>query len=188
MMLEASLVKHCAPTMAGLKPANMFFYHPEDEHCFAHQFKACRELLEQFGLCLEVLTVRRERGSYLLYLYRQKDLNSILSDPANREYLAAAGYDLQRGQGRLLPQLAGRLRTQREFPHEIGLLLGYPLEDVRGFIMNRGANSACSGCWKAYGDTTKAERCFARYRRCTETYKQRYENGAPITRLLVDAQ
>ena len=37
-----------------------------------------------------------------------------------------------------------------DFPHEIGLLLGYPPEDVSGFIENGGKNFLCSGYWKVY--------------------------------------
>ena len=38
-----------------------------------------------------------------------------------------------------------------DFPHEIGVFLGYPLEDVVGFIRHRGKCFTCCGCWKSYG-------------------------------------
>ena len=31
-----------------------------------------------------------------------------------------------------------KLKTREDFPHEIGLLLGYPLADVKAFIENEG--------------------------------------------------
>ncbi|KXB33148.1 DUF3793 family protein [Atopobium deltae] len=37
-----------------------------------------------------------------------------------------------------------------EFPHEMGLLFGYPLEDVLGFIHKY--LQTCCGPWCAYGD------------------------------------
>ena len=36
------------------------------------------------------------------------------------------------------------------FPHEMGLLLGYPVEDVTGFMVHGGKNSLYSGYWKVY--------------------------------------
>ncbi len=42
---------------------------------------------------------------------------------------------------RLLDVLIERFHCSGEFPHEIGLFLGYPLHDVIGFIFNRGKNS-----------------------------------------------
>ena len=43
-----------------------------------------------------------------------------------------------------------RLASGDGFPHEIGLFLGYPVEDVLGFIENAGQNCKCCGCWKVY--------------------------------------
>ena len=37
-----------------------------------------------------------------------------------------------------------------EFPHEIGVFLGYPAQDVRGFM--EGRKATCRGAWHAYGD------------------------------------
>lgn len=39
-----------------------------------------------------------------------------------------------------LDHLERRIGQCEEFPHEIGLFLGYPLGDVRGFIENQGRN------------------------------------------------
>lgn len=43
-----------------------------------------------------------------------------------------------------------RLQRFEAFPHEIGLFLSYPPEDVRGFIEHKGHESKCEGCWKVY--------------------------------------
>lgn len=51
------------------------------------------------------------------------------------------------------------MRT-KDFPHEIGLFLGYPLEDVQGFIENRAEGYKCVGCWKVYGDEEYAKQEF----------------------------
>ena len=87
----------------------------------------------------------------------------------------------------LLEQLSYRLRTQPEFPHEIGVFLGYPLRDVIGFIENHGRNFTCCGFWKSYGDPAEMQVCFACYRRCIQTYVAMFEQGIPIERLAVPA-
>ena len=43
-----------------------------------------------------------------------------------------------------------------EFPHEVGLFLSYPPEDVKGFIDHRANDFKCAGLWKVYGDEEKA--------------------------------
>jgi len=56
-----------------------------------------------------------------------------------------------------------RRRVADGFPHELGLLLGIPREDVAGFIENRGANSLFCGYWKVYHNPRQAMKAFARY-------------------------
>ena len=87
----------------------------------------------------------------------------------------------------LLDQLAERLCCEGDFPHEIGVFLGYPLADVIGFIQNRGKNFTACGYWKVYTDPTAAQAEFDRYKKCERIYARCYYNGTPIRRLTVAA-
>ena len=87
----------------------------------------------------------------------------------------------------LLAQLAERLCCEQDFPHEIGVFLGYPLADVIGFIQNRGKNFTACGYWKVYTDPTAAQAEFDRYKKCERIYARCYYNGTPIRRLTVAA-
>ena len=87
----------------------------------------------------------------------------------------------------LLQQLSRRLCCEADFPHEIGVFLGYPLYDVVGFIENAGRNFTCCGCWKAYGDPSAAQRHFAQLNKCTAVYLRLFRSGTPIQRLAVAA-
>ena len=78
-----------------------------------------------------------------------------------------------------------RLREAEEFPHEIGLFLSYPPEDVRGFIQSPVCGFKCVGCWKVYGDAAAARRTFGQYRRCTERFCARFAQGTTLDRLAV---
>jgi hypothetical protein len=55
------------------------------------------------------------------------------------------------------------LKAKRRFPHELGLILGYPPEDVKGFIQNKGSAYLYSGYWKVYKDLERSLQTFARY-------------------------
>ena len=87
----------------------------------------------------------------------------------------------------LLDQLAERLCCEGDFPHEIGVFLGYPLADVIGFIQNRGKSFTTCGYWKVYTDPTAAQAEFDRYKKCERIYARCYYNGTPIRRLTVAA-
>ena len=72
-----------------------------------------------------------------------------------------------------------------EFPHEVGLFLSYPPEDVKGFIENRAANAKCTGVWKVYGDERQARQTFAKYKKCTQVYCERWQSGSGLDKLAV---
>ena len=110
--------------------------------------------------------------------------SSILSEPSTRAFLAGQGYGADQSCQELLRQLSRRLCLEREFPHEIGVFLGYPLEDVVGFIRNRGRNYTCCGYWKAYGDPEAAQKRFDQYRRCTAACCEQFRKGTAITQLI----
>ena len=183
---EAVLVRQCAPTLAGMKPGSIF--------CFNHsplevsRQKVCQwnKQLAPFGLTVQILLERPGSSSVIVFVYRRDRLEQMLSDDAYQSFLAEAGYERTNLDG-LLEQLSYRLRTQPEFPHEIGVFLGYPLQDVIGFIENQGRNFTCCGFWKSYGDPTEMQVCFACYRRCIQTYVAMFEQGIPIERLAVPA-
>lgn len=63
------------------------------------------------------------------------------------------------------------------FPHEMGLLLGYPIEDVRGFIDHAGENYLYSGYWKVYQDVEAKKKLFAQYERAKEELIQLLASG-----------
>ncbi len=183
---EAVLVRQCAPTLAGLKPGSIFCFRQSSLEVCRQKVCQWNARLAPLGLTVQILLERPGAGSAIVYVYRQSHMEQMLSSQAHRKFLRDAGYT-DAGLGGLLAQLAQRLETQPEFPHEIGVFLGYPLRDVIGFIENHGRNFTCCGFWKSYGDPAEMQVCFACYRRCIETYVAMFERGIPIERLAVPA-
>ena len=181
---EAVLVEQCAPTLAGLKPASLFRYQPTDEETFRQNVADWSKELVSFGMMLRVLKVCPQTGVCLLYLYRDGWLRQILTKSSHREFLQKMGYTVTENCAEMLEQLSRHLCLEREFPHEIGVFLGYPLEDVVGFIENHGRNYTYCGCWKAYGDPVEAKKRFEAYRHCTAIYRERFRQGIQITKLI----
>ena len=81
--------------------------------------------------------------------------------------------------------LIRRLRSAGEFPHEIGLFLSYPPEDVLGFIRNKACRHKCLGCWKVYGDEQAAKILFEKYNQCSKIYARQWKQGKSIEELAV---
>ena len=181
---ETTLVEQCAPTLGGIKPASLFRF---------VGLKAARKAAQRWdrklaplGIRVTVLKECHQRDAAVIYVYRRDWLERILQEEDNRAFLYETDYPAVTVEG-ALEHLSHRLCLERDYPHEIGVFLGYPLEDVIGFIENQGRNFTCCGQWKCYGDPAAAQACFARYRACTDTYTQMYGQGIPLVQLVVAA-
>ena len=179
-MSEELIVRHCAPTLANLKTGSLFVCPITDRPSFFSSLRSLNELLVPKGL--RALPLRIREYSALVYLYRPSRLKKDLEDPAAIKILQDHGYSCY---GKCLPRLIERVRASEEFPHEIGLFLGYPVGDVVGFIKNKGKNFKCCGCWKVYCDQCEAERRFELFNKCTRIYMEQWKAGKSVLKLTV---
>jgi len=181
-MSDDHVVRQAAPTLVGLKTGSLFPCRCESRQSLNAQLRVMNRRIGPKGL--RIIALRQGGGRALVYLYRPKSLSRDLAGSDSRRLLAELGYDSCRS-GRCLAELRRRLTQGGDFPHEIGLFLGYPPEDVRGFIENRGRRQKCSGVWKVYGDEAACRRRFEVYRRCGEICRRRLAAGATIEKLAV---
>lgn len=181
-MSEDYLIRFCAPTLAGIKTGSLFccpFTSPEDLR------KSVRRLNKRLvPKGLRLIPLRFFGGKALMYIYRPSGLRNDLSCEAASKLLQSKGYCCSNCEN-CLAQLCRRLQTHSAFPHEIGLFLGYPPEDVAGFMEHEACNCKCSGCWKVYGDEAAARKRFDLYHKCSQIYLQCWQNGSTLDRLTV---
>ena len=180
--LERCLVEYGAATLAGLKTASLFCVSAEGE--WRDQLALWKDFLLGKGLVLLELAVQGERA--LLYLYRPSQLERDLRQPGVGELLAEYGYSTLEVQ-EAVARLGQRLAAGNGFPHEIGLFLGYPLGDVKGFIRHGGKHCKCAGCWKVYCNEGEARRRFAKLEKCREVYLRLYRQGRTVHQMTVAA-
>lgn len=178
---ERALAFHCAPALAGIKPANLI-------SCSSERFCDLDHLIEEYAAAMGPDDIRfdvlcRCENRALLLVYRGAVLHRQLAQPDVRRFLERAGYPFDASTADLLGHLRQRLRGSEDFPHEIGLFLGYPLVDVCGFQRHRGKNYKLCGHWKVYGDAEAAKRCFDQYDRCRHSLFQKVCRGMSITQL-----
>ncbi len=165
---EQKLACHCAPALAGIKPANLFSVRTEDSGGLSELVDSYQERFQKRGICFQILC--RCSSRTLVMVYRPDILQKDLETAEARALLKQFGYKVgAQGTSLHLPDLLELLARRIEkggncgFPHEIGLFLGYPIDDVTGFIQNRGDNYLYSGYWKVYSDVQKAKSQFTRY-------------------------
>ena len=184
-MPEKMIAELCSPTLSGIKCANLINCEYESKERLNHDVLDMNRRLSGKGLHMMVLSYPCKNRA-LIYIFRPCMLQKELNLPENRSLMEKLGYEDARI-GCCLNQLRQKLTEHTEFPHEIGVFLGYPLKDVVGFIENRGQNFTCCGCWKAYGDPAAARKHFAQLSKCTAVYLRLFHSGTPILRLAVAA-
>lgn len=182
LMEDKVLVRHCAPTLAGLKTGSLFTCPYQNREQLLETVRKLNRKLVKKGLRL--LPLRFSESKALIYLFRPGKLRHDFSQEDAASVLRCHGYDPDRCE-HCVKKLACKLRSQKEFPHEIGLFLGYPVEDVVGFIQQGPDRCIATGCWKVYGQPEEAEKKFAQYKKCTRVYCQKLAKGTPLDRLAV---
>ncbi len=184
-MSEELLVKNCAPTIAGIKTGNLFGCNFNSREELVSDLRRYNAVFAPKGLFLIPLRIS---GSWaLLYLFRKDKLERDLCDSETRSILESYGYSSTDDYRSCISRLVRKLRNSEGFPHEIGLFLSYPPEDVKGFVENKAGGFKFVGYWKVYGDEKAAKRIFNEYDQCTSDYSERIRHGAQLERLIVPA-
>ena len=183
-MTEKLLVRNGAPTLAGMKTGSLFTCPYQSREEIQGDIRELNRRLVPKGI--RILPLRFSEWRTLLYLYRPNHLKRDFRDGRTAFLLKARGYPVD-NPDRCVVQLVSRLRCREAFPHEIGLFLGYPPEDVHGFMEHKRCFK-CVGCWKVYGDEEKAKQIFCRYQKCTDVLCSRWAKGASIEELAVVAK
>jgi hypothetical protein len=116
---------------------------------------------------INLFVLRETESRLLVLLYEKNLLAKTLSGGGVRCFLADSGYPAAFSMPLALHYLKKRF-TAGDFPHEVGLFLGYPVEDVTGFIRHKGQHYKLHGYWKVYGDVEGAKRLFRQYDLCRE--------------------
>lgn len=163
MQIEIQLALHGAPVLTGLKVSNLLI--------IPHQWQGwISRLAEEARLQLCQLYIGGQKT--VLLLYHRRQLERYLMQPQTLSMLRRMGYrDISFAGlvGRLSGKYTDYMHGKGRFPHEMGLFLGYPAADVRGFIENKGKNFLYAGYWKVYENMEEKLQLFQAFDRAKES-------------------
>ncbi len=184
-MLDKLLIEYSAPTLAGLKPASMFVWKfgNIEKNNPIEAIYLLNQKLNSRGIFIKILKQNEEKC--LVFVYRKKILNELLKDERAKKILLCRGYSVNADIDSLLLELSARMVCFKCFPHEIGVFLGYPIDDVEAFIENKGKNCIAIGCWKVYKNECSALKLFNKFLKCRQLYSEYFKKGWTVERLTV---
>ena len=175
------LAEYCAPTLLCEKPACLVT-------CLKQRFPNGKDLVSEYnkafhekGWALEIL--KETDTAYLVLVYHIDLLTKCISCKRQQEMLVQEGYaDFSCDE--CLHCLKQRLNRFDTFPHEIGVFLGYPVDDILAFKKHNGKNFTCSGYWKVYHNEEQAKQTFETYNHCRAVLTDKLAQGEPLLEVL----
>lgn len=160
--LRKNILIQSAPVLFGLKTGSTFTLRDK-------QTEELRGFMGGWPVCLEELTDGGDSRVFLVY--QGNMLTEKLMAPEHQDFLSEFGYfnfDKESGLRMLKLRFRRFKEGKGEFPHEIGIFLGYPLQDIRQFLLNNGRNYLLCGYWKVYVEPETAIHSFRIYDRAKE--------------------
>lgn len=155
--LDTQLAIQCAPVITGLKLSNLLMV----DRCSADKVE---HMLQETGFCCNRVMEATDKTAILIYDFSR--LQSYLLQSEVGWMMEKFGYHDLRVEvvlERFRQRYESYLQVGCEFPHEMGLLLGYPPEDVWGFVVNKGENALYTGYWKVYEGTEQKQSLFHQF-------------------------
>lgn len=179
---DSYLVRQCAPTLAGIKVGCLFCLESGCGCLVCKVVARWNRMLNGKGVYARVIA--EKNGRSFVYIYRRAALSRLVLCDDVRNFLNKFGYS-SFDEESLLASLHNRISQSVCFPHEVGIFLGYPLDDVKDFIAYGGRNYKLIGCWKVYHDVPNSMHIFEVYKKCNRDLWNRFEQGATLERLTV---
>jgi len=166
--LASFIALECAEIIEGDKPANLLSLVNRPQRCGRNLYSLWKRYGERLldGSGLTVLPLQDRGSSILLLVYKPAALDTLLTRKNVTAVLRKCGYPVPLNRHEVLTELESRLHDSEDFPHEIGVFLGYPLKDVVGFLGWVPLPFVCQGPWKIYGDPRSSMRLVEQFRNC----------------------
>ena len=157
-----------APVLVKVKPAVLVGICSNKNGC------DCKSLWEsQKNVVMSMLNVSyvELKKSRQILFYDPELLMQTVTAAGRKEFLKEFGYSDCITLDDYLMLLSERFNSNN-FPHEIGIFLGYPLKDVKGFLRFPAVTPVQSGLWKVFGDAEPSIRIMRTCKKSEEYFKR----------------
>ncbi|ASW44143.1 DUF3793 family protein [Clostridium isatidis] len=178
--IERFLLFYSSLVIVGIKPSVTVAIKKNNPNFYKSWLKYGNKFLNKLNL--EFIILRESNNSIILLIFDREILNKYLFKKRNIKFLKKIGYRENRDLDYYLRKLKNRYH-QYNCPHELGIFLGIPVEDVIDFIEN---NKKCLGVgyWKIYNNYDKAIEIFKKYDEVRNKTINYLMKGLPLERII----
>ncbi|MCG8482738.1 MAG: DUF3793 family protein [Clostridia bacterium] len=172
--LKGYLIFYSSQTIDGIKPATVISLAKTGKN----EYRTFQEYKEKIEVDLDIKTfVLKEReSSATIIIYNEDSLKDSLFENNNKAFLKRFGYTKCVTLKDYLNVLKTRFNLSNLCPHEIGIFLGYPLNEIKTYINCPNKECIFYGYWKVYHDIDLAKVIFRKYDKIKYTMMAEFLN------------
>lgn len=159
-----------APVFAGVKPAVLIRFTVRNSALSLVDYNLFKEHQERIlsVLGLDYIILKEDDRDLQVLFYDHQALSNVLESKDINSFLTFAGYGPSSPIQNKLLLLKSRF-TGLSFPHEIGVFLGYPLKDVKGFVSGRKDHVKLPRCmWRVFDNPQESLEKMSLFRKAEE--------------------
>lgn len=153
------IISSCAPTLKKQKTASLIN--------FSNNVRGLNVLWKRYKykvkrkLHINFFELKKNENSIVVLFYNDEMLENSIRDKRNTKFLKRFGYSDCMNVYECLRLLSRRYQSM--CPHEMGVFLGYPIEDVIAFVDCPNVKCKLVGYWKVYYNEESAKAIFNNY-------------------------
>lgn len=163
--IEKFLIYNASLVISGVKPSATVTIIKDNDNLYHKWIKYGREFLKNIDI--QYIDLRENDNALIILIYNKAQLGHYLLKDEHRSFLIKIGYSPN---GTLEDYLAMLKVRYKQFncPHELGIFLGFPLDDVRDFM--ECSNKKCLQCgyWLVYNNLNEAKKTFSKFDKVKE--------------------
>lgn len=157
--LLSTIMCSSAPTLAREKASSLINF-SNNNRKLQKTWKEYKEYIT-YILNIDFFELKDDEKNTVVLLYNREELRKILEEKKNIGFLKKFGYSEEMSMEQCILHLKKRFKGS--CPHEIGIFLGYPVEDVDCFINCPNERCMMVGYWKVYHNLEDAKYTFNKY-------------------------
>lgn len=169
------IIQMLGPVLLGEKPSEIISFPKKNSrglHRIKSIFNSCHRISYRefiaFNGCTKIL------------FYNNNLLDETLLDQRNLGFLKKIGYSEEYTLENYLNHLIRKIEKDH-LPHEIGIFLGYPLNDVIGFMGHPALKLTKINGWNVYGDSRLSDAKYAKFTIAKQQVQKMLEEVSPET-------
>jgi hypothetical protein len=178
--LFSTIACSAAPTLAKEKASSLLTFSNNNRN-LKNTWEEIKSQIEN-KLNVKFIELKKDEESAVVLFYNEEKLNNVIREVRNIQFLKRFGYNKEMNLKECLLLLSKRF--ENTCPHEIGIFLGYPVDDVVFFIDYPNKKCKMVGYWKVYHNIEEAKNTFSKFDQIKHNFIKHMMEGIKPTEIL----